>query len=108
MSFDNLLIVVAVAAAIPLLLGLVRQVSVPGPVLEIVATTQIGLVVHAVTPANAAALVAAGLVSVLVYPAVALRLLRPTKTPTVLGKAVASRASVRAASSSPKSRSATS
>lgn len=44
----------------------------------IVAATQIGLAVGAVTPANAAALVAAGLVSVLVYPVVALQLLPKT------------------------------
>jgi Kef-type K+ transport system membrane component KefB len=41
----------------------------------IVAATQIGLAVGAVTAANAAALVAAGLVSVLVYPVIALQLL---------------------------------
>src|SRR3954449_5115291 len=45
----------------------------------IVAATQIGLAVHAITSANAAALVAAGLVSVLVYPVVALRLLAPAR-----------------------------
>lgn len=42
----------------------------------IVAATQIGLALGAITAANAAALVTAGLVSVLVYPALALRLLR--------------------------------
>jgi Kef-type K+ transport system membrane component KefB len=41
----------------------------------LVAATQIGLAVGAVTPANAAALVAAGLVSVLAYPVLALQLL---------------------------------
>src|SRR5919198_885566 len=44
----------------------------------IVAATDIGLAVGAVTPANAAALVAAGLVSVLVYPVIALQLLPKT------------------------------
>lgn len=52
--------------------GLLQASSLP----FIVAATQIGLEVDAVTAANAAALVAAGLISVLVYPAVALRLLR--------------------------------
>lgn len=41
----------------------------------LVVAAQIGLATGAVTPANAAALVAAGLVSVLVYPVVAVRLL---------------------------------
>jgi len=44
----------------------------------LVAATQIGLAVGAITAANAAALVAAGLVSVLVYPVVALQLLPKT------------------------------
>ena len=52
--------------------GLLQASSLP----FIVAATQIGLEVGAVTAANAAALVAAGLISVLVYPTVALRLLR--------------------------------
>lgn len=52
--------------------GLLQASSLP----FIVAATQIGLAVGAVTAANAAALVAAGLVSVLVYPVIALRLLR--------------------------------
>src|SRR5919198_1388913 len=54
--------------------GLLQASSLP----FIVAATQIGLAVGAVTPANAAALVAAGLVSVLVYPVVALQLLPKT------------------------------
>jgi Kef-type K+ transport system membrane component KefB len=41
MSFDNLVIISAVAAAIPLLLGVLR-VPVPGPVLEIVAGIALG------------------------------------------------------------------
>lgn len=45
----------------------------------IVAATQIGLALHAISTANAAALVAAGLVSVLVNPVVALRLLAPAR-----------------------------
>ena len=56
----------------------------------IVAATQIGLALHAVTAANAAALVAAGLISVLVYPTVALRLLRsPTGAPQETSMAMA-------------------
>ncbi|MDP9219512.1 MAG: cation:proton antiporter, partial [Actinomycetota bacterium] len=47
----------------------------------IVAATQIGLALHAISSANAAALVAAGLVSVLVYPALALRLLAERTEP---------------------------
>jgi Kef-type K+ transport system membrane component KefB len=54
--------------------GLLQASSLP----FIVAATQIGLAVGAVTAANAAALVAAGLVSVLVYPVVALQLLPKT------------------------------
>ena len=42
----------------------------------IVAATQVGLALHVVTPANAAALIAAGLLSVVVFPAVSLSLLR--------------------------------
>lgn len=52
--------------------ALLQSASLP----FIVAATQIGLAVGAVTPTNAAALVAAGLVSVLVCPTTALRLLR--------------------------------
>ncbi|HEX7299830.1 MAG TPA: cation:proton antiporter [Solirubrobacteraceae bacterium] len=42
----------------------------------IVAATAVGLALHVVSPANAAALVAAGLFSVVVFPAVSLALLR--------------------------------
>ena len=56
--------------------GLLQAASLP----FIVAATQIGLALHAVTTANAAALVAAGLVSVLVYPVLALRLLAPARS----------------------------
>jgi Kef-type K+ transport system membrane component KefB len=52
--------------------GLLQATSLP----FIVAATQIGLVLHKVTAANAAALVAAGLLSVLLFPLVALILLR--------------------------------
>src|SRR3954454_62761 len=51
--------------------GLLQASSLP----FIVAATQIGLVLHYITTANAAALVAAGLVSVLVFPVIALRLM---------------------------------
>ncbi len=42
MSFDNLFVIAAVAAAIPLLLGSLRITAVPGPVLEIVAGIVLG------------------------------------------------------------------
>jgi Kef-type K+ transport system membrane component KefB len=42
MSFDNLVIVAAVAAIIPLLLGFAPRVPIPGPVLEIVAGIVLG------------------------------------------------------------------
>jgi Kef-type K+ transport system membrane component KefB len=42
MSFDNLLVVAAIAAAIPLLLGFAPRLAVPGPVLEIVAGIVLG------------------------------------------------------------------
>ncbi len=45
----------------------------------IVAASQIGLDLHLITKANGAALVAAGLLSVLIFPILALTLLRPDK-----------------------------
>jgi Kef-type K+ transport system membrane component KefB len=42
----------------------------------IVAATSVGLALHVVTPANAAALIAAGLLSVVIFPAVSLVLLK--------------------------------
>jgi hypothetical protein len=56
----------------------------------IVAATAVGLALDVVTPANAAALIAAGLLSVVIFPALSLVLLRrsqrerqaPTATPT--------------------------
>ena len=42
----------------------------------IVAATAVGLALEVVTPANAAALIAAGLLSVVIFPAVSLILLR--------------------------------
>jgi Kef-type K+ transport system membrane component KefB len=42
MSFDNLLIIAAVAAVIPLLLGLAPRLPIPGPVVEIVAGIVLG------------------------------------------------------------------
>jgi hypothetical protein len=42
----------------------------------IVAATAVGLALDVVTPANAAALIAAGLLSVVIFPAVSLVLLR--------------------------------
>ncbi|HEX4654325.1 MAG TPA: cation:proton antiporter [Mycobacteriales bacterium] len=65
--------------------GLLQSASLP----FIVAATQIGLALGAVTPTNAAALVAAGLFSVLVYPVVALRIIGapPRLPPTVMASA---------------------
>jgi Kef-type K+ transport system membrane component KefB len=62
--------------------GLLQATSLP----FIVAATTIGLQVHAISPANAAALVAAGLFSVIIFPVVSLQLLRtsahdPASTP---------------------------
>jgi Kef-type K+ transport system membrane component KefB len=52
--------------------GLLQATSLP----FIVAATTIGLQLHAIRPANAAALVAAGLFSVIVFPIISLQLLR--------------------------------
>jgi Kef-type K+ transport system membrane component KefB len=52
--------------------GLLQATSLP----FIVAATTIGLQLHAIRPANAAALVAAGLFSVIIFPTVSLQLLR--------------------------------
>ena len=42
MNFDNLVAVLAVAAAVPLILAAVPRVPIPGPVLEIVAGIVLG------------------------------------------------------------------
>lgn len=52
--------------------GLLQATSLP----FIVAATTIGLQLHAIRPANAAALVAAGLFSVIIFPTISLQLLR--------------------------------
>jgi Kef-type K+ transport system membrane component KefB len=52
--------------------GLLQATSLP----FIVAATTIGLQLHAISSANAAALVAAGLFSVILFPVIALQLLR--------------------------------
>jgi hypothetical protein len=52
--------------------GLLQATSLP----FIVAATTIGLALHAIRPANAAALVAAGLFSVIIFPTISLQLLR--------------------------------
>ena len=52
--------------------GLLQATSLP----FIVAATTIGLQLHAIGPANAAALVAAGLLSVIIFPIISLQLLR--------------------------------
>ena len=62
--------------------GLLQATSLP----FIVAATTIGLQLHAIGPANAAALVAAGLFSVIIFPIISLQLLRssakgPSMTP---------------------------
>jgi len=62
--------------------GLLQATSLP----FIVAATTIGLKLHAIRPANAAALVAAGLFSVIIFPTISLQLLRssakgPSTTP---------------------------
>src|SRR4029077_15365396 len=57
--------------------GLLQATSLP----FIVAATTIGVQLHAISPANAAALVAAGLLSVVIFPAMALPLLRRTASP---------------------------
>ncbi|GHB76502.1 sodium:proton antiporter [Streptomyces viridiviolaceus] len=56
--------------------GLLQATSLP----VIVAATTIGLKLNAIQPANAAALVAAGLLSVIVFPLLALPLLNRTRT----------------------------
>ncbi|MGW0818326.1 cation:proton antiporter [Streptomyces viridiviolaceus] len=56
--------------------GLLQATSLP----VIVAATTIGLKLDAIRPANAAALVAAGLLSVIVFPLIALPLLNRTRT----------------------------
>ena len=62
-------------------LGSIRDVAAVGLLqatspLFIVAATTIGLQLHAISPANAAALVAAGLFSVILFPVISLHLLR--------------------------------
>jgi hypothetical protein len=52
--------------------GLLQATSLP----FIVAAITIGLQVHAIGPANAAALVAAGLFSVILFPVISLQLLK--------------------------------
>ena len=54
--------------------GLLQATSLP----FIVAATTIGLQLHAIRSANAAALVAAGLFSVIIFPTISLQLLRPS------------------------------
>ena len=58
--------------------GLMQATSLP----FIVTATQIGVLTGLMRPVTAAALVCAGLVSVLVFPATALSLLTRTKEPT--------------------------
>lgn len=58
--------------------GLLQATSLP----FIVASTQIGLTLHLLTAATAAGLVAAGLLSVLIFPLLGLTLLRDPATPS--------------------------
>ena len=61
--------------------GLLEATSLP----FIVAATTIGLQLHVIRPANAAACVAAGLFSVILFPVIALQLLRSSaKDPSVV------------------------
>jgi len=57
--------------------GLLQATSLP----FIVTATQIGLALRAINPTNASALVAAGLLSVLIFPVSALQVLRGAETP---------------------------
>src|SRR5215469_16628481 len=58
MNFDNLVVVLAVAAAVPLILSAVPKVPVPGPVLEILAGIVLGpAVLNLVKPDQAVKLV---------------------------------------------------
>jgi hypothetical protein len=57
--------------------GLLQATSLP----FIVAATAIGLQLHAIRPANAAALVTAGLFSVILFPIISLQLLRSPASP---------------------------
>jgi Kef-type K+ transport system membrane component KefB len=62
----------------------------------IVAATSVGLALHVVTPANAAALIAAGLLSVVLFPAASLVLLRrDPKCSRAIDKAMAARKAAR-------------
>jgi Kef-type K+ transport system membrane component KefB len=56
--------------------GLLQAATLP----FVVAATTIGLQLHAIRPANAAALVAAGLLSVIIFPALAIGLMRTDAT----------------------------
>jgi len=61
--------------------GLLQATSLP----FIVAATAIGLQLHAISPANAAALVAAGLFSVIIFPIISQQLLRSSaKSPSMV------------------------
>jgi hypothetical protein len=57
--------------------GLLQATSLP----FIVTATEIGLLLHLITPVNGAALISAGLLSVVIFPLVALGLLRREGTP---------------------------
>lgn len=97
-SFDDLLLVMVIAVAVPLLLAMLLAVRglpvlllrrdleraelVSSALLQatslsfIVVAAQIGVTVHELKPINAASLVAAGMLSVLFFPAAALKLLQ--------------------------------
>jgi len=63
--------------------GLLQATSLP----FIVAATTIGLQLHAIRPANAAALVAAGLFSVIIFPIISLQLVRSSaKGPSMISE----------------------
>jgi Kef-type K+ transport system membrane component KefB len=65
--------------------GLLQATSLP----FIVTATEIGLLLHLIQPVTASALVAAGLLSVVIFPPVALSLLRKTEGPHQADNAVA-------------------
>ena len=103
-SFNGLLIISVIAVMAPVLVASVKRVKLPSVVVEITAgvivgpsvlgwvvaagflqatslpvivtAASIGLAIHAIAPVTASALVAAGLLSVLVFPLAALSVIR--------------------------------
>jgi predicted Kef-type K+ transport protein len=74
---------------VPTALISVRDIAAAGLLqatsLTFIVATTIGLQLHAISPANAAALIAAGLLSVIIFPIISLQLLRsPAKGPSMV------------------------